>query len=212
MKRRYLIAIAVPIFLVLTLVYFKAKKFTHQGSLNECIAKLKQLEKESDSNPPDVMSPFQLFSVNAENNYRTTVFGYKNWKGKVVLPASFTQARRFFEGKAAVADKNWYWGFINSEGQLTIPYKFAGVSDFHGGVAAFTGIKGDDSRAGFIDKDGRIIILLNDYGGSFATDFSGFGNGYIRSSRWAWNPLHEGNPHPRESILIDCTGEVSKVK
>jgi hypothetical protein len=75
MKRRYLIAIA--IFLALALVHFKAKKFSHQSSLNECIAKLKQLEKESDSNPPYVMSPFQLFPVNAENNYRPTVFGYK---------------------------------------------------------------------------------------------------------------------------------------
>jgi hypothetical protein len=210
MKR--ILLIAIPILLVSALFDFHSKKLTHMSSLNECIAKLKQLEKESDSNPPDVMSPFQLFPVNAENNYRPTVFGYKDRKGKVVLPASFTQAKHFFEGKAAVADNDWYWGFIDSEGQLTIPYKFAGVSDFHGGVAAFIGIKGDDSKAGFIDKDGRIIILLDDHGGYFATDFSGFRNGYMRSSRRAWNPFHDGNPHPSESILIDCTGKVSKVK
>lgn len=211
MKRIYLIVIV--IFLALTLAYFRAKKLNHQGSFNNCVAQLKQLEKESDSNPRHIINPFQLFPVNAENMYRPTVFGYKDRHGKIVLPASFTQARRFFEGKAAVADKNWYWGFIDSKGQLTIPYKFTGVSDFYGGVAAFAGIKGDYSKQGFIDKNGKIIIVLNGNGGDFANDFSGFKNGRITSSRWAWDPLGlHGNPHPRVNVLIDCTGEVSEVK
>ncbi|MFM2312712.1 MAG: hypothetical protein RLZZ04_1988 [Cyanobacteriota bacterium] len=212
MKRIYLIVVA--IFLTLAAAYFRAKKLHHQIFFNDCVAKLQKLERESDSNPRYIINPFQLFPVNAENMYRPTVFGYKDRHGKIVLHASFTQARRFFEGKAAVADKNWYWGFIDSKGQLTIPYKFTGVSDFHGGVAAFTGIKGDYSKQGFIDKNGKIIIVLNGNGGDFATDFSGFKNGRITSSRPAWDPLglHDGNPHPYVRVLIDCTGEVSEVK
>ena len=208
-KKIYLIGI----FLILILGYFQIKNLVHQKSLVACIAQLEKLSKESNLYLSSDIEPFHLFPVNEKNGYRSTLFGYKDKKGKIILPATFTQAQPFTEGKAGVADRNWWWGFIDSNGQLAIPYQFQHVSPFFGGVAAFSGIKGDETRQGFIDKSGNVIITLEDNGGSFTNDFYGFKNGYIKSSRIPWDPfgLH-GNPHPRENIIVDCTGKVTEVK
>lgn len=196
---------------LLTLMQLKTS-FSRRA-LSSCIAQLEQLAREADSNQDSIMEPFQLFPVNTENGYRPTVFGYEDSEGKIVLPATFTQARHFREGVAAVANENWYWGFINSEGQQIIPYQFGSVSNFHGGVAAFQGIRGDKHKAGFINRRGEIIILLGSDGGSFTSDFLGFTKGRMKSTRWAWNPLGtHGNPHPRVDIIIDCTGRVIEAK
>lgn len=208
MKPMYLLSIVI----VITLVLLQARGLVHQRALTACIAQLEQIAQEADLNPEFEIEPFHLFPVNAENGYRPTVFGYKDREGTIVLPATFTQARSFREGKAAVADKNWYWGFIDPKGQLAIPYQFGHVSDFYGGVAAFYGIRGDKSKQGFIDKNGKIIILLKDNGGSFTTNFYGFKTGYTQSSRRRWDPLGlHGNPHPRVSLSIDCTGQVDVI-
>ncbi len=208
-KSRYLIAIFLVIAASATFGYSQIKDAIHHGDLSQCITNLKKLEKEVNSNPKSVMIPFQVFPVNEKNRYKPTMFGYKDSKGHIVMPATFTQARDFSESKAAVADKNWYWGFIDLKGQLTIPYQFSYVSDYYGGVAAFVSIRGDKDKSGFIDQNGKIVVTLDDNGGYFASDFYGFENGYVKSSRWAWDPLGmNGNPHPTVSISIDCTGRV----
>jgi WG containing repeat len=208
-KRIYLIGISVAFILI----YFQIKNLAYQKSLTACIAQLEKLAKESKLNHTSDIEPFQLFPVNEKNGYRSTVFGYKDKKGKIVLPATFTQAWPFSEGKAAIADRNWYWGFINPNGQIVIPYQFQRVSSFYGGVAAFSGIKGDKDKDGFIDKNGKILITLEDNGGYFADDFYGFKNGYIESSRLTWDPLElHGNPHPRVNISVDCTGKITEMK
>lgn len=205
------LVVALTTSLAVTLAGLQIKRLVHQRSLSACIAHLERLANEADRNPNPVIEPFQAFPVNAENGYRPTIFGYKDQEGKAILPETFTQAEPFREGKAAVANKNWAWGFINPEGQLVIPYQFGSISSFYGGVAAFSGIDGEKSKEGFIDKNGTVIILLKSDGGSFISNFLGFKDGYIQSNRLAWAPFH-GNPRPTENISIDCTGKVTEIK
>ncbi|MBE9158121.1 WG repeat-containing protein [Nodosilinea sp. LEGE 06152] len=205
------LVVALATSLAVTLAGLQIKALVHQRALSACIAHLERLANEADSNPNPVVEPFQALPVNIENEYRPTTFGYKNREGEAILPETFTQARAFMEGKAAVANRNWAWGFIDPEGQLVIPYQFGSISDFHDGVAAFSGVNGDKAKEGFIDKDGIIIVLLKSDGGFFVSDFLGFKNGHVQSNRWAWAPFH-GNPRPVVNISIDCTGKVTETK
>ncbi|MGB0523610.1 MAG: WG repeat-containing protein [Flammeovirgaceae bacterium] len=60
-------------------------------------------------------------------------WGYLNQQGKEVIPATFSKATDFNEGKAAVFKR--LWGYINQQGQLIIPHKYKNALAFSDGKA-----------------------------------------------------------------------------
>ncbi len=94
-------------------------------------------------------------------------WGYRDAKGKVVIPARYEAAQPFLpEGIAAVADKNG-WAYIDAQGRVVIrPFLFDNGPDyFREGLARFV----TGGEFGFFDRRGKVIIPARF---SFALPFS----------------------------------------
>ena len=79
--------------------------------------------------------------------------GFRDKKGKVIIPAQYNEARPFSEGLAPVADEG-AWGFIDSTGKLVIPFQY----DYTEGFSEQLAIVQKDSFWGYIDKKGILLI------------------------------------------------------
>ena len=71
-----------------------------------------------------------LFASGAHGEY-----GYVDRSRAAAFPARFASARRFREGRAAVATPGGKWGFIDGGGQIVIAAKYDMVGDFRNGRA-----------------------------------------------------------------------------
>ncbi len=118
-------------------------------------------------------------------------YGFVNRKGKIVIPPFFEKAWEFHEGMSRVClltkplsseeekensvskldqRKRERWGFINTKGELVVPFKYNEVGDFSEGFAHV--VEADESeinsdfiflehgKHGFIDKKGDVVIPL----------------------------------------------------
>lgn len=103
-------------------------------------------------------------------------------KGDVVLETSYTQAKSFSEGMAAVSATTnslgiGKWGFIDKQGKEIIPPKYERVERFSDGLAAVSvfDYSTDDwsgsRKWGFIDKEGKVVIPLQFENGMFGPEF-----------------------------------------
>jgi hypothetical protein len=119
--------------------------------LRACIAEFEKIRVEAAKIKPVNLFPFL-------QGYQQ--LGYRDKKGEVIIPPRFTEARNFSQGRAVVADRNWYKGFINSKGELIIPHKFVWVSDFSKEIAVFSGTKENREQKGLIDLRGNIVLTL----------------------------------------------------
>jgi len=100
-------------------------------------------------------------------------WGFKNEKGKVVLPAQFDDVTGFWQGLCA-ARKGYKWGFISPRGIWLIEPQFEIVLDFKEGLAA---VRKDD-KWGYIDRFGNWIIPPRfDYAGYFCNGLATVGQG-----------------------------------
>ncbi len=84
-------------------------------------------------------------------------WGFIDRKGKLVIPAKFSDAGQFSEGLALVSvgyTGTAKWGFVDSTGKLTIPTKFQRGLTFSEGVAAVC----NQDKWGFIDHHGKSVI------------------------------------------------------
>lgn len=97
----------------------------------------------------------------------TSLWGYKDESGNVVIEPEFDRAHPFFEGRAIV-QKYKALTFIDENGKPITDYKFKEAANFSQGLAVVT--EGD--KFGFIDKDGNLVI---DYIYDNATSFQGEG-------------------------------------
>jgi WG containing repeat len=183
---------------LVSVLYHQQSKAEAVAELAACIAKFERINLETSRIRPVVLKPFR------EQHQQ---LGYKNFKGEVVIPATFTEARHFFYGRAVVADANWHKGFIGEKGELVIPFQFVWVSDFSNGVAIFSGTKKDRDLNGVIDLTGQILFTFK--GASPSPDFVGFDQ-YGRTSVYVNNSFWDfGNPVSKQSGYVDCTGKVS---
>ena len=168
--------------------------------LRACVAEFEKLRVEAAKIKPVDLFPFL-------QGYQQ--LGYRDKKGEMMIPPRFTEARNFSQGKAVVADRNWYKGFINSKGELVIPHKFVWVSDFSKGIAVFSGTKEDREQKGFIDLRGNVVLTFK--GASPDPEFNGFEDGrvsvYVHDLSRGY-----GNPVSKIYGYVDCTGKVTLKK
>ena len=84
--------------------------------------------------------------------------------GKAITALAFDDALSFSEGLAAVAKDNLY-GFINTAGELVIPYAYSNAHSFTEGLAPTSNSKG---FWGYIDTKGNwVVTAMYDYCDNF---------------------------------------------
>lgn len=86
------------------------------------------------------------------------LWGFRDAKGTVVIPAKYDMARDFSNGLAAVATGDMIsakWGFIDKQGNLVIPQKFSNEpSSFD--ECGLAMVLDKDKKPTFVDKQGNI--------------------------------------------------------
>ncbi len=95
-----------------------------------------------------------LFPVERDDKW-----GYMNQKGEIVVPCEYKVAYDFSEGMAAVTSEEYKIGFIDSVGNLVIPYQYNDISGT-GFSEGLCGVKKDDTW-GYINKNGQVVIPFN---------------------------------------------------
>mgnify|MGYP003642926285 CR=1 FL=1 len=91
------------------------------------------------------------------------LFGFADPKGNVVIPATYSDAEDFSEGRAAVRvsfDFPERWGYIDKSGTMVIEAQFRHVGTFSGGLASASG-NGESGQArtyGFLNLNGEWAI------------------------------------------------------
>lgn len=103
-------------------------------------------------------------------------WGYKDWKGNVVVPPQYEEAFGFFEERACV-EREGKLGYIDRQNNLIIDFKYDCATSFSEGLASVT----VGEKSGYIDLDGNQIV---DFIYDIATPFSD-GKAIVRSDdRW----------------------------
>lgn len=103
-------------------------------------------------------------------------WGYKDWKGNVVVPPSYEEAFGFYEERACV-ERDGKLGYIDRQNNLVIDFKYDCATSFSEGLASVT----VGEKSGYIDADGNQIV---DFVYDIATPFSD-GKAIVRQNdRW----------------------------
>ena len=103
-------------------------------------------------------------------------WGYKDWKGNVIVPPSYEEAFGFFEERACV-EKDGKLGYIDRQNNLVIDFKYDCATSFSEGLASVT----VGEKSGYIDQDGNQVV---DFIFDIATPFSD-GKAIVRQNeRW----------------------------
>lgn len=89
-------------------------------------------------------------------NPDTKKFGFYDLELKKAFPGEFDGADPFFEGLAAVQDKDGLWGFIDTYGVTRVPFIYRQKpGPFHSGLAM---VKDRRNQIGFIDQTGDLKV------------------------------------------------------
>lgn len=100
----------------------------------------------------------------AVKDAETGLYGFRNTRGKLLIPCQFEMAGDFHEGLARVVVDNRN-GFINKKGAVVIKPAFNRASNFSCGRA---GVE-QDGKWGFIDAEGtQVIPFQYEHAGEFA--------------------------------------------
>lgn len=103
-------------------------------------------------------------------------WGYKDWKGNVIVPPSYEEAFGFFEERACV-EMQGKLGYIDRQNNLIIDFKYDCATSFSEGLASVT----VGEKSGYIDIEGNQVV---DFIYDIATPFSD-GKAIVRlDGRW----------------------------
>ena len=103
-------------------------------------------------------------------------WGYKDWKGNVIVPPQYDEAFGVFEERGCV-EKDGKLGYIDRKNNLVIDFKYDCANSFSEGLASVT----IGEKSGYIDLDGNQVV---DFIYDIATPFSG-GKAIVRlEDRW----------------------------
>lgn len=104
-------------------------------------------------------------------DYMKERYGYFDRQGKIVIPAQFTSAEDFSEGRAVVSTDGERWFYIDTTGKQCIEQTFVAAKpqSFHDGYALVYKRNGNAKSPCFIDTTGQVVtnMLVN------ATSFMG---------------------------------------
>ncbi len=78
--------------------------------------------------------------------------------GEIAFTTNSVNLRPFYDGMAAVRNREWLKGYMDTSGQLVIECQFQHVGNFSEGLADVTNSDEDQSLYGYIDKSGRMVI------------------------------------------------------
>lgn len=93
--------------------------------------------------------PFDaLVKYNKDNK-----FGFRDLRGKVIIPAVYDDIFNFKEDLAA-AEQNGKYGYIDKQNNVVIPFNYDLAMSFSEGFAVVT----IGEKSGYIDKQGNVII------------------------------------------------------
>lgn len=96
------------------------------------------------------LAPDALIKFSSNNKH-----GFKDIKGRVVIPASYDEVFNFKEDLACV-ELNGLYGYIDKKNNLVIPCQYELAMSFSEGLACVT-IK---EKSGYIDKEGKVVFDL----------------------------------------------------
>lgn len=82
-------------------------------------------------------------------------WGYKDWKGNVLIAPVFDEAYPFSEGLACV-EKDGKLGYIDRSGAVVIDYQYDTATNFRQGLASVT----VGEKSGYIDPQGNIVVPM----------------------------------------------------
>lgn len=146
------------------------------------------------------LTPFYSMIENDES-YESSLYGYLDRHGKMVIPQQFSSAEAFSEGLAAVGVRNpatgeEYYGYIDTSGKMVIPAIYTDVSRFKNGLALVQTV---DDKSFIIDKQGNCIKESKAY----KTDFIVDENGQTLIKETGWDD---------SGRFYDLTGKLVKVQ
>lgn len=152
---------------------------------------------------------------------KDSLYGYVNRKGKILIQPQFKEAELFSEGLAAVYNGEKF-GFINTNGELVIPYQYDDVfMGFNNGLSDVT----VNDSCGYINKNGKITIplkyiqaypFMSEYAQVMTFDYKGIlidklGNEYeyseVDKSYRLWRPR---NSYPGSIKTLTGKGRVNE--
>lgn len=119
---------------------------------------------ERDSYVLDEKADYSLLPVEDQNG---TFLGYVDPSGQLALSVSAQDGRLFHEGLAAVRQDGLY-GYMDREGNVTIPCRYVWAGDFSGGRAV---VSKADGQWAVIDPTGRELAskpYINDFSEGYA--------------------------------------------
>ena len=112
-------------------------------------------------------------------SYTASDWGYIDEAGRWVIKPGFKQAAHFWEGLAAVKDKD-KWGYVDRSGKMVIAAKYDEAGPFREGLARVS-VYG---TWGYVDKTGNEVVKPNlltwarDFQGGLAAVGTGEGNAF----------------------------------
>ena len=118
--------------------------------------------------PKEEIDPMELTC-----DYEDGKFGYKDHEGNVVIPHKFHYAHEFSDGMAIVVNEVGEVGYINTKGELAIPYQYGTMAesdgnDFHEGLCAVL-VNDEHEWFSYIDKTGKQAFQgVFSYAGDFS--------------------------------------------
>lgn len=121
-------------------------------------------------------------------------YGLINREGKFVIPPQYTELDFLNDSLLRASDEDDQWGIINMRGESIVPFMYDAISDFNENRS----LVAKDSKCGYIDGSGKIVIPIKYQYSSLLLTTAKFQNGYALLKQ------------KTKSILIDTAGNQIK--
>ena len=106
--------------------------------------------------------------------------------GEIAFTTNSVNLRPFCDGMAAVRNREWLIGYMNTSGQLVIECQFHHADNFSEGLAYATYMEGSDEElglCGYIDKTGQMVIP-EQFTYTTAFNKNGFATVEFQNNKW----------------------------
>jgi WG containing repeat len=108
---------------------------------------------EEDYTPDEFTEGVAIVTINK-------LFGLVDNTGKLIVPCEYKYIGAFSEGLAEAYKENGKVGFINTKGEVVIPFQYT-ISTLYGGAKCINGmipVRNSAGKYGYIDKSNKLIV------------------------------------------------------